>query len=183
MDENDLSPLARWSLRKQRVRSGEDVDDEPQAESSAEPVRESAVDEAKPALTDADMPPVESLHAESDLSMFFSPGVSEALRKRALRHFFSLPGAHVVDRMNEYDDDYTSYVSLGDLIPDEMQRKLDHEARKLAERASEQTTAEHAETEIAEVGAFEPSDQTPQDGPSSHATPVMDEPENPEETS
>jgi hypothetical protein len=39
-------------------------------------------------LTDADMPPIESLGKDSEYGMFFSPGVSESLRTRALQKLF-----------------------------------------------------------------------------------------------
>ena len=38
---------------------------------------------------DADMPPIESLDAESDYTGFLSPGVSDALRQAALRKLCS----------------------------------------------------------------------------------------------
>jgi len=42
-------------------------------------------------LTDADMPPIESLDEDSDYAQFLSPQVGTGLRRRALRKLFRLP--------------------------------------------------------------------------------------------
>lgn len=84
-----------------------------------------------PVLTDADMPPIESLSSDSDLSMFFSEGVSAAVKKAALRHVFMQPGYNVRDGLNDYDGDYTSFEPLGDTITSDMKW---HTARKERER-------------------------------------------------
>ncbi len=78
-------------------------------------------------LTDDDMPAIDSLAADSDLSAFFNKGVSAALRKSALRHVFQLPQFNVRDGLNDYDGDYTVFEPLGDIVTSDMKW---HTARK-----------------------------------------------------
>ena len=97
-------------------------------------------------LTDVDMPPIESLDAGSDMSGFFSRGVSATLRRAALRHVFALPMYNVRDGLNDYDGDYTVFEPLGNTITSDMkfhtarlERKRLEEGRLEQERlASEQ---------------------------------------------
>ena len=99
-------------------------------------------------LCDADMPAIESLSSESDLSQFFNKGVSAALRKAALRHVFQQPVYNLRDGLNDYDGDYTVFEPLGDIVTSDMKW---HTARKERERleaealAEEQRLAQEAE--------------------------------------
>ena len=79
----------------------------------------------KPAaeLTDADMPPVESLAEGADVGAFFSPGVSDALRKRALRAVFRQGRFNIRDGLDDYDEDYSSFPPLA-RITAEMRKLL-----------------------------------------------------------
>jgi hypothetical protein len=84
-------------------------------------------------LTDADMPPLESLDGHSDYSGFMSSGVSPELRRRALAQLFRSPHLNVSDGLLDYADDYTSHRPLGDLITADMRRQLARAARELTE--------------------------------------------------
>jgi hypothetical protein len=117
--------LERWSRRKREL----DEADITGQDAAAVPVVETPP--AEPVLTDADMPPVESLDSESDYSPFMSPGVSEHLRTRALRKLFHLPAFNITDGLNDYDEDFTEFAGLGDTVTHEMKRML---KRKLQER-------------------------------------------------
>ena len=101
--------------------------------------------EELPPLCDEDMPPVDSLTADSDISAFFSSGVSAALRRAALRHVFHQPKFNVRDGLNDYDGDYTVFEPLGDTITSDMKW---HTARKeklrQEEEAREQALAQEA---------------------------------------
>jgi hypothetical protein len=90
-DSNE-SILRRWSRRKQEAaqetRAAEqaapiDIED---SLGTAVPIETEA--ESSPALTDADMPPIESLDEDSDYSAFMSEGVSDELRNLALRKLY-----------------------------------------------------------------------------------------------
>lgn len=89
-------------------------------------------EEAEP-LTDADMPPVESLGPESDFTGFLSPGVSEDLRRLALRKLFHAPQFNVVDGLDDYDEDFTQFTALGSIITADMRHAMETEAKRRAE--------------------------------------------------
>ena len=73
-----------------------------------------------PVLTDEDMPDVASMDENSDYSGFMSEGVSEELRKIALRKLFSGVGFNIRDGLDDYDDDFRSFAALGDIITSDM---------------------------------------------------------------
>jgi hypothetical protein len=85
-------------------------------------------------LTDEDMPGLESLTAESDYTDFFSPGVSDALRKLALRKLFQGKDFNIRDGLDEYDEDYTRFEKLGDIVTSDMRHQLELEAQRKAEQ-------------------------------------------------
>ena len=89
--------------------------------------------EAPPELTDADMPPLETLSAESDYTGFLSPKVSEGLRRAALRKLFQSPEFNVIDELDDYAEDFTSFKALGDIVTSDMRHLIEVEARKQAE--------------------------------------------------
>ncbi len=63
-------------------------------------------------LTDEDMPDVTSINGDTNVSAFFSEGVSEKLRKQALKAMFLKPEFNVRDGMDDYDLDYTDVKEL-----------------------------------------------------------------------
>jgi hypothetical protein len=73
------------------------------------------------------MPPVETLTAESDFAPFLSHGVSDGLRRKALRILFRQPACNITDGLNDYDEDYTQFAGLGDRVTHEMRRMLRRE--------------------------------------------------------
>ena len=98
--------LARWSRRKRAVEEAEAA--APEAEALAAPPdpapeetppEEGPVARAAcpipeiPPIDPATLPPVESLTAESDFSLFLRPGVPTLLRNAALRRMWSLDPA------------------------------------------------------------------------------------------
>jgi len=87
-------------------------------------------------LTDDDMPPIESLNADSDYSGFMSPKVSETLRHQALNKLFHLPHYNITDGLNDYDEDYTSFTKLGNMITHEMQRMMELEEQLSQQKAN-----------------------------------------------
>ena len=146
--------LNRWSRRKQAERNDEAVADSLTAVTAVgarEQEATPAVDaDPRQELTDADMPPLDSLDSDSDFSVFMSPKVSEQLRTQALRKLFHLPAFNVTDGLNDYDEDYTRFAGLGNVVTQEMQRMLKRELE--AEVVPE--TGSVAKTEA----ALEPAD-------------------------
>ena len=143
LDDEDESFLARWSRRKQAGYQHREHRSTPGPQSEArETLAEDYVQQAAAAqreLTDEDMPPLDSLDEKSDYAAFMSPGVSEKLRAQALRKLFHLPGFHVPDGLDDYDDDFTQFAKLGDIVTREMERMLlrERQAADAAEVASE----------------------------------------------
>lgn len=88
-------------------------------------------------LTDQDMPPLASLTADSDYSGFLSSKVSEALRRAALRKLFHGAQFNVIDEMDDYAEDFSTFTALGDFITSDMRHLLEVEARKQAEAAKQ----------------------------------------------
>lgn len=125
--------MQRWSRRKIDVQS-EAIEKVKQEKNPAKTVPAEPV--AEEYKTDADMPPIEQLTEESDFSDFLSPKVSEALRKQALRKLFHMPSMNVVDGLDDYAEDFSSFAPLGDIIPHEMKRMLEREKAKEDERAA-----------------------------------------------
>jgi hypothetical protein len=150
-DGEARSFYGRWSRRKRLARDRGDADDAAAREGggagdrpamSPAPPAPGADGDAGPGapkvLTDEDMPPLDSLGEDDDYSGFMSPGVSEALRTRALRKLFTSGKFNVVDGLNDYDDDFTSFEPLGDVITSDMRHRAEMEARRAAQRAGEE---------------------------------------------
>ena len=125
MSEDFGAKLSRWSQRKQAARRGVAVEDaadeagrggEPSAQEApktndiasarrdtAAAETDSSPDEETPVL-----PPVDELTADSDYTVFMSEKVPEAIRRAALRKLWvSDPVFANLDRLNDYDDDYS----------------------------------------------------------------------------
>jgi len=100
--------------------------------------------------TDEDMTPIEQLNEESNYCDFLSPNVSDALRKQALRKLFHMPHLNIIDGLDDYAEDYTSFAALGDIIPHEMKRMLEREKEKALAEAKETEAKETEAKELAE---------------------------------
>jgi len=98
-------------------------------------------------LTDDDMPPIESLNADSDYSGFMSPKVSETLRRQALNKLFHLPHYNITDGLNDYDEDYTSFTKLGNIITHEMKRMMELEEQLTQQKAEHEQIEQDATTQ------------------------------------
>lgn len=127
---NDEDFLSRWSRRKREAQQKE----EPR-EGIGETVTRPKEADALP--TDADMPPLESLTEDSDYSGFLSPKVSEALRKQALRKLFHSAGINVRDGLDDYDEDFTEFAKLGDVVTADLKHRLDKEMQMRVENMGE----------------------------------------------
>lgn len=128
--------LSRWSQRKQQNQNTDQQDipavDTPDNLSDSLDHLQSPIDgslgldgstdspntqadtiyEPEHRLTDEDMPDIASIDGNSDISAFFSEGVSEQLRKQALKAMFIKPEFNLRDGMDDYDMDYTKVKTL-----------------------------------------------------------------------
>jgi hypothetical protein len=173
--DDDEGFLARWSRRKQAGYRNQEHPSAPGPQSlSGEPPPADDPQQPTPQrqLTDADMPPVDSLDEKSDYAAFMSPGVSEKLRAQALRKLFHLPGFHVPDGLDDYDDDFTQFAKLGDIVTREMERMLvrERQAADATETASEpgqvdvEREAEAVQNDVADGVVGKAEDAVPGDG-------------------
>lgn len=122
--------VQRWSRRK---REAELESAQASAEAIAAPQSSEPAVAPPPALTDADMPPVESLDEHSDYSLFLSPGVSDALRRKALDKLFRLPQFGERCALDGEFYDCTYVEPLGSIITYDMREEMKRAAEKLAE--------------------------------------------------
>lgn len=144
--------VSRWSQRKlQNSEAASDLDlpdDLPENKTTEnqnpiidpEEITEEQRLEKLNALTDEDMPDVETLTEDSDYSGFMSKNVTEALRKMALQKLFHGKSYNVRDGLDEYDGNYSSFETLDpSVVTCDMKHLLQVEAEKLLLADKEET--------------------------------------------
>lgn len=154
--ESRESFLKRWSAKK----SGSDAtahqkalaakrDEKVKVETcDLQPADDSALKtpvDDEPVLRDEDMPDIETLDEKSDLSGFFSPGVSGELRRLAFRKLFRSQIFNVRDGLDDYDEDFRGYAALGEIITSDMK----HQAELAQEKLEESENADQAPETLA----------------------------------
>ena len=125
--------VSRWSRLKHEATQPSQETEDRQA-ISGDAASESDKTGNNQVLTDADMPDIDSLRFDSVFSDFMSPGVSEKLRKLALRKLFHSEVFNIRDGLDEYDDDFTQFEKLGDIVTSDMHHQMEMEARCRAEQ-------------------------------------------------
>ena len=124
--------LERWS----RLKTGgtPEARDEPAMAESPAPEPPAPDDEPPRVLTDADMPDLDSIDEHSDVSGFLSAGVSEGLRRKALRKLFRGAKFNIRDGLDDYDDDFRTFAPLGGIVTADMRYQMERqiEAAKAA---------------------------------------------------
>jgi Protein of unknown function (DUF3306) len=116
--------LRRWSRRKAQTPSRRAQAALPPEEGGTGLPRP-AVEPAPTVKTDADMPPLDALDENSDFSGFLSPGVSEELRRLALRKLFHAPKFGVTDGLDDYAADYRRFVPLGEVMTADLRHRIE----------------------------------------------------------
>ena len=167
--------LRRWSHQKTVARAREQEEIEHAKHKPRENEPESPGDTPAPVVhkTDADMPPLQTLDENSDYGQFLSPEVSDKLRRLALRKLFHMPGFNIRDGLDDYDEDFTIFEPLGDIVTADMrhQKEMEEEKarRRLAEKESTQALEEQSaqqradEAEPTDVAASANEDAAPDD--------------------
>jgi len=126
-------------------------------------VHRPATGEAQKALTDQDMPSLESLNEGSDYRGFLSPGVSDGLHRLALRKLFSASKFQVRDGLDDYDTDYNllqplrrvlAGVAQDELTQDELTQQLKRASEKITDHAED--AADHPADEQVRAAADPP---------------------------
>jgi hypothetical protein len=160
IESAEESAIERWSRRK--LAAGGRSQHAGSSEAAPAPGASRAAECPPP--TDPEMPPLEDLTVQSDLSPFFSPGVSEDLRLAALRQVFGLPAYNLTDGLDDYAEDYRVYRPLGDLVTQALRR---HRERLTA--AGRASTGEQVSSASSEQAAMpQPAmleTETPDDPP------------------
>ena len=178
--------LARWSRRKHEAQHGIPPEDAEPAASPADtdaPVPDSdtgTVDEeagATPAVADsepadAELPHPDTLDRDSDFSVYLTKRVSSAFRRAAMRRLFSSPEFNVRDGLDDYDEDYTQFQSLGNTVTAHMR----HHAERLRQRDEEKAeqAARDAGTDTGQERSAEPDDEEHARERDAEATPSAD---------
>ena len=151
MSEPRSDFFSRWSRRK--ALQQEETDQLTISEGAAQEEQLPVVteEEEAPALTDDDMPPLETLGEDDSYSDFLSPEVSEKLRKVALRQLFHGAGFNIRDGLDDYDEDFTIFKPLGDIITADMRHREEMLERKAKEAlAQKNKDSDDALTAISE---------------------------------
>ena len=161
---NEENLLSRWSRRKRQTDEQSLLEDQLISARSSSPSEhevktalggseeESSRSTLEPEiLTDADMPPLESLNENSDFSVFMSSGVSDQLRNLALRKLFQAPSFNIQDGLDDYAEDYTSFEKLGDIITCDMKHQVEMEAKKKLEHEAEKLMREEQAADAIQV--------------------------------
>lgn len=152
--------VSRWSRLKHEVRQASQESGDRQVisgDAASEPDKTGN----SQVLTDADMPDIDSLTFDSVFSDFMSTGVSEKLRKRALRKLFHNEVFNIRDGLDEYDDDFTQFEKLGDIVTSDMRHQMEMEAQRRAEQLlqGEEQQADDASLEAVESAQQETVEQ------------------------
>lgn len=160
--------VSRWSRRKTEVADRAETTDLNTISDSASSGELVASIDSEPeqpeekALTDKDMPSIDSLNKDSDYSMFMSQGVSEGLRRLALRKLFRGAQFNIRDGLDDYDDDFRNFAALGDIITCDMKHQMEMEEER--KRKEEELRAAEAElTENKEEKSEDPDGGTTED--------------------
>lgn len=135
--------LTRWQKRKARVLEEARLETEKSAEN------DHTAETARP--TDADLPDIESLNAESDFKAFMSPNVSDALRKLALRKLFHGASFNISDGLDVYDGDYTKFAKLGNVMTADIANQLERKAKASLENTVADKKNTHIKNENNEI--------------------------------
>jgi len=61
---------------------------------------------------------------DSELPLWQQDNVEEDIKQRALSTLFKQPEFNDVDYLNEYDEDFTQFSGLGDIVTQEMKRMI-----------------------------------------------------------
>jgi hypothetical protein len=102
-----------------------------------------AVPEEKIAEPAPELPPVSQLTPESDFTPFMDPRVDGETRRSALKKLFADAHYNVPDPFEAYSEDYT----VGEAIPVEMLKTLNHAKRLLFDEPAVPAQAAAAEPE------------------------------------
>ena len=157
---DDEGFLERWSRRKTDAMQ---ATEEPAQRVAPEPPApddgEAAVETV---LTDEDMPPLDEMGEDSDYSGFLSSGVSEQLRKQALRKLFHSAKFNICDGLDDYAEDYTKFEPLGDIITADMKFEMEQAAKRALQAEAEAEAQADEEQDRVALSDESPTEEDPE---------------------
>lgn len=163
--------LGRWSRLKTAGGEAPAADAVEVGEAPLEDT--SALQEQAPELTDEDMPDVETIGENSDVSAFLSAGVSEGLRRKALRKLFTGAKFNIRDGLDDYDDDFRTFAPLGGIMTADMRHHAERKIEALKKAAEERlASAGEPEAEAAQENGTAEAESGEAAGPDSGADPA-----------
>lgn len=107
----------------------------PSEQSSSEPA-------PKPGSLDHTLPDPETLEAGSDFSAFMVPGVSGALRRRALKRLWATGNYNVRDGLDDYDADYNQLLKPMDSELASKLRRWTHKVEEAVDKSLDEAEPE-----------------------------------------
>lgn len=110
-------------------------------------------------LCDKDMPDLDSMDEDSDYSGFLSPGVSDELRKLALHKLFHGQSFNLCDGLDDYDEEYTSFEKLGDIVTADMRFQVEEEAKRKLQIAAQEDDISNEDNDLALLDEVCPEDE------------------------
>jgi len=141
MTDKDEAFLSRWSRRKNSPNDELEQEDQ----QSTDDVKSASITED---ISDSN---------ESESPVWQQDDVDDDSKQQALAALFKQPEFNDVDHMNEYDEDFTKFSGLGDVVTQEMKRML-----RLAEEKTRPDLTEEKQQDIAD-SKTEESDDNEQD--------------------
>jgi hypothetical protein len=186
-----MSRLERWSRRKRNVHSEEDVPatslpatarvDEASLESEValdnqaeqpqnapESVEEST---PEPGSLDHTLPDPDTLEAGSDFSAFMLPGVSGALRRKALKRLWATGNYNVRDGLDDYDLDYRQQLKPMAAELASKLRRWTHKAEEAVDKRLDDSEPESQKDVAASEPMNEQVDEQPEELEEASAAP------------
>jgi len=141
--ENNESVLSRWSRRKSDKQSAEEHEKVlPVQQPEPVPISE------QQSVDETELPIWQQLNVDPDV------------KRSALSNLFRQPEFNVVDRMNEYDEDFTQFKSLGNIVTQQMKHMLKLVEQKT--RPGEQQTGNPNLDNMAETETLSLDEKTKQ---------------------
>jgi len=121
--KSDISPDAAQEAPEQAS-----LEQSPAEQSPSEPA-------PKPGSLDHTLPDPETLEAGSDFSAFMVPGVSGALRRRALKRLWTTGNYNVRDGLDDYDADYNQLLKPMDSELASKLRRWTHKVEEAVDKS------------------------------------------------
>lgn len=78
-----------------------------------------------------------------------------------MRKLFLSPSINILDGLNDYDENYTTFELLGDIIPHELKQQIEREKKKAKEEILKEEQKENQKLDIDEAQLTNNEDELP----------------------